>query len=423
MAHYHDTSANSLFKGMYSLFLGAGSARILGIMSMPVLSRVYEPEAFGLLAVFTALTLQIMPVLSWRYAVALPLTRSTGEALNLVVLSFALIFVSALVVAVCLWFFSENLLTWLKAENLLSVWWLIPIGAVIMAAFDLLLFWSTGMRAYGKVAQAQFIMSCVGESCKIGLGAIGWTSLGLLSGYLVSQISGSMFLVRQLKYSFRHYGKAVRFSRICVVAKRYLGFPLYRFPSQILLGLATQLPILFIAALYDPATTGQFALAMTALSLPLNLIGRTMAQAYYGEVSNVRKDPKLVWEISVSVQRRLIFLGIPFAIFLSLYAESIFSIVFGDRWSMAGRFTEIFSFVLMFQVTSAPLLQIENLMEKKMLFVCFNIFRISGIVFVYYLGAYFDLSATQFITILSYFLTAFYCAITFYLMRMLWVAK
>lgn len=45
---------------------------------------------------------------------------------------------------------------------------------------------------------------------------------------------------------------------------------------------------MFVAWLYDSEITGQLALSLMVLGIPIALIGSTMGQAYYGEIAKNR---------------------------------------------------------------------------------------------------------------------------------------
>src|SRR5690554_359562 len=121
-------SASNVFKGMATLALGSGIARIIGIAAIPVLTRLYSPEAFGVLAVFSALLAILAPLLTLRYVLAVPLPRHDGMAFNLLIMSASLMLVMTLLISLLLWIFGEQLLSILSMEALAPWRWLIVFG-------------------------------------------------------------------------------------------------------------------------------------------------------------------------------------------------------------------------------------------------------------------------------------------------------
>ncbi|MBF6615098.1 MAG: oligosaccharide flippase family protein, partial [Candidimonas sp.] len=85
--------AGNVFRGMMTLLLGAGLARIVGLLSIPILARIYSPEDFGVLALYTAFIAVVVPVMTLRYVQAIPLPKTDVMAFNLFSVCFKLIII------------------------------------------------------------------------------------------------------------------------------------------------------------------------------------------------------------------------------------------------------------------------------------------------------------------------------------------
>lgn len=74
---------NTTFRGnVLRLVSGTGVAQIIGILSMPILSRLYTSESFGLVALFISLTsiLGIIACMHYELAIVLPNNYITPQA-------------------------------------------------------------------------------------------------------------------------------------------------------------------------------------------------------------------------------------------------------------------------------------------------------------------------------------------------------
>jgi len=76
-------ASTKVFKGMATLAVGNGLARIVGLASIPILTRIYSPEHFGVLSVFTALLLILTPLMTLRYELAVPLPSRHGASIEM----------------------------------------------------------------------------------------------------------------------------------------------------------------------------------------------------------------------------------------------------------------------------------------------------------------------------------------------------
>lgn len=196
-------------------------------------------------------------------------------------------------------------------------------------------------------------------------------------------------------------------------AWRHQGFPIYRMPSQIMLMFSKHSPVLFIAATYGATTGGQFGLAITVVSLPIGLLGSSVAQALYGEAARIgMNDPARLLQLAKATQTRLFIMALGPAGILFAFGPSLFRIVFGSDWEVAGNFVSILSIYLLFQFTSAPMMQMMNLLDAQRLFLVINMFRAAGVAGLIVVATHLGLSDMQFVTAFSLFNAATYFAIS-----------
>lgn len=412
--------AGGVFRGMATLVLGSGIGRLIGIAAIPILTRLFSPEDFGVLAVFTALVAMLAPMVTLRYVLAIPLPRHDGVAMNLLAISTGLMLALSALVALVLWLGGEALLQLISMQALASWWWLIALGVLGTAAYEMLTMWATRRRAYKVIAQTNVTQSAAGAVVKIALGLASLQPLGLLIGQVVAQAGGIGRLLRGFMGEFRTNRRHITAKRMRQIAWRHRGFPIWRVPSQVLLVFATQAPMLFIAALYDAKTTGQFGLAMMALSVPVSIIGQSAGKALYGEASRIfLNNPLKVAQMARETQFRLFLIALAPTIILFALGENLFSFVFGNEWRTAGIFASFLSISLLFQFTSAPLMQLTNLFSSQLIYLFINTFRSIGVVFIFVAASYNSLNNNTFVAIYSIFNAVFYFGVSLLVIRIL----
>lgn len=412
--------ASAVFRGMGTLVLGTGAARVIGVVAIPVLTRMYSPADYGVLAVFTALVGMIVPVLTLRYGVAIPLPRHDGMAMNLMALAAALMLGMTLMVSLLLGIFGPVLLGQVSMEVLAPYWWLIALGILGTGSYELLSLWATRRQAYRIIAQTQVTQSALSVVIKIGLGLLAFKPVGLLIGQVVAQSGGMGTFITRFWADFRRTAGMISLRRMGFVARYYRGFPIYRLPSQFLLVFSTQAPLLFTTALYDVETTGQLGLALMALALPINFVGQSIGNAYYAEIAQLsRKAPIKILEITKSVQKRLFAIGIPSVLVLFFWGSELFRLVFGEIWSKAGLFASILSIYILLQFTSAPLIQVLNVFNRQKLFLAINIARTMILIIIFFIFHILNFPAIYFIIAYSGFMMFFYLVISYLIIKFL----
>ncbi|MCG5501293.1 lipopolysaccharide biosynthesis protein [Ectothiorhodospira lacustris] len=408
-----DTAA--VFRGMATLALGSGLARVIGIASIPILTRLYTPEDFGVMAVFTALIALMAPLLTLRYILAVPLPRHDGLAMNLMVLSAGLMLVTGTLLAIGLAFFAEPMLALMSMEVLAPWWWLIVLGLIGSGTYEMLSLWATRRRAYKVIAYTNVTQSAAGALVKVSFGFFGAWPIGLLIGQVVAKSGGIGTLLRHFWAEFRANWRHVRRSRLERVAVRHRGFPIYRLPSQVLLVFSAQAPVLFIATLYDAETTGQFGLAMAAIGLPLGLLGQTTAKAFYAEAANIgRRRGEEIRQLTIAVLKRLAFFAAVPTIILLVFGPELFRIVFGGNWELAGVFASILAIYLFFQFIQTPVAHLFYIFERQRSLLVLNVQRVILVLMLFAAAGYLDWSPVLAITAYAVLLSLHYMVTVFW---------
>lgn len=411
-------SASNVFKGMATLALGSGIAKLIGLATIPVLTRLYSPEDFGVLAIFTALVSLLAPILTLRYVLAIPLPRHDGLAFNLLVLSAGLMLVVTLLISLLLWVFGERLLAVFSMAELARWWWLISLGLLTAATYEMLTLWATRKRNYRVIARTNVWQSTSGALVKVGFGLLALKPIGLLVGQVVAQGGGSGTLLCGFREEFRDNWRFLRWSRMRKAAWRHRGFPFFRVPSQFLMIFSVQAPLMFMALLYDAQTTGQLGLALMALGLPIQLFGRTLAKAFYAEAANLgSKQSDEVRKMTHAIIKRLAIFSIPPAVVLLFFGSMLFTLAFGEGWEQAGGFASILAVYLVFQFIQTPVAHIFYLFDGQRALLMLNMQRVLLLMACF--GAAYLLSFTAEATIWIYALTlsTHYLLSTWYALR------
>ena len=82
---------NSQFiKNTLTLSSGTFFSQVVLFILTPILSRIYHPETFGLLAIYLTIIAIFWNISSGKYELAIVLPKSSKEAINLLALSFIL---------------------------------------------------------------------------------------------------------------------------------------------------------------------------------------------------------------------------------------------------------------------------------------------------------------------------------------------
>src|SRR5690625_1179760 len=85
---FTDITRNRFLRSVAYVGGGAAAAQLITVAFAPIITRLYGPEAFGVLALFTSLVAILTPVTSLAYVHAIALPSDDEDAIALLGLSF-----------------------------------------------------------------------------------------------------------------------------------------------------------------------------------------------------------------------------------------------------------------------------------------------------------------------------------------------
>jgi O-antigen/teichoic acid export membrane protein len=219
---------------------GAGLGAAFVVACSPVLSRLYDPKAFGALAVFMSLASVMTSVGSWRYEFAILLSDETTIAANVLALCFAIVAVMGSAVSFFTLVAASSIANWLNCVELAPYLWLLPVAFFGGGAYQILGAWALRHEAYKEIARTRVSQSCGMVCTQLALGAAGVGPVGLVAGDTLGRITGVGVLAR---FGLRTFPwGAVSLEGMLAVSRRYVKFPLFSYFASLLTALATQLP-------------------------------------------------------------------------------------------------------------------------------------------------------------------------------------
>jgi O-antigen/teichoic acid export membrane protein len=369
------------------LILSGGTvvAQILPIVISPILTRLYSPEDFGTYAIFFSIVSIVSVISCGRYEFAIMLPEKDEDAINVAALAFIINTTVSLLFFFLILIFKDPILNLLKADSL-SFWiYIAPLTIFFMGLFNILNYMNNRFKLYRDISKATIMRSIASSSMQLLMGFLKTGFSGLISGQIISQIVANT----KLFYNIQDKGllKDIKKDIIKVLAKKYSDFPKYSVISALLDIASLQAPLLMISMLFASSTlVGYYSLANRMLQLPSVFIGSSVAQVFYQKFSQFQKDPHKQKELLFSTWKKLFLIGvIPFSV-IFFFGVEIFSFIFGNNWSEAGRMASILSPMIFVMFVSSPTstAYIVFNMQKKVLYL--NIFLLVFILLSMYIG-------------------------------------
>lgn len=366
---------------------GTVTAQIIAFVFSLLLARLYQDVAFGHFSAFLSVSLLLSVVATAAYDKAIVFADSEAEERSIVALICVIaIGVAALAALVTTVGWASGFIPPVGLSYVdFGVW--LPLSILMTVVFQLSLF--TGLRGgrMGQLARVkigQNVITGVTQSTMFSIVALP----GLVIGYIAGFIASAIPLWKNLR--------AIGFCRddfapyaLLSIAKKLARYPKFTLPSELIDSASTQLQTLLIGVFFSLGTLGQYAFCQRILSAPSAIIGQAVGQAFFYQISGTTNSPAEMRKIMMRVWLSLAAIGIgPFTI-LFLFGEEIFSFIFGQRWSTAGRLAELSAVLLFARFVSSPTSSIYlklRLQKPQMAFVFFGLIYRIGSVLTYFIG-------------------------------------
>jgi len=338
----------------------SGIGQIAALAAAPILTRLYTPSDFGLLAIYMSLTIVVGVIVCLRYELAIALPESDREALNTTALAFSLAIVMSLLGIVVVWFAREQIAALFNVPALAKFLWFFPLTMLLFGAFTAASYWAMRTKSFGALAKARLMQ--VLSSLAVQLGGATFGPVALIGGQLANQGVGSVSLTKRV---LRHPDiRHVTWSGMRQSAFRYRHFPLLSSWSALLNRGSAQLPALMFAALFGPIPAGLYALAMRVVNGPAVVLTTAIQQVFLSAAAGARRDGGL-GGLTVSTHARLAALCMPPLMLMSVIAPELFGFVFGEQWSGAGDFAKWLAIIVYFGLTVSPLMHLFAVLERQ----------------------------------------------------------
>ncbi len=388
--------SNIFFQNIAVVAGGNVTAKLIGIFAAPIITRLYTQEDYGVFSVFISVIGIVGTLATLRYAFTIPIAKNEKLSDNILKLCFLITISLSIAWYVCIALFGNLLTVYFSAEQLQPYLWLMPIVFFGKGIYEALNNWAVRTRQFRLITRTKVSQGVSSAGVKIGIGALGVTPLGLYVGHIAQEAAGITSLFSKLIYLKPEFLKTFSWSGIKYAAKRFKKFPLVQSFSQLSLALGAQLPLLMIATYYGVEMAGIFGLAQNMINLPMGLIGESLAQVYYAEISKYgRNNPAKIYKLSVSIVVKLFWIGIIPVGIIALFGPWLFSLIFGNNWHDAGLFARYFSLVIFTRFISSPLSSIFNVFELQELQLVLNIARVIIVAIIFILSDFLNFTAKE----------------------------
>ena len=340
--------------------------QILGIILMPIITRLYAPDVYGVFHLYGSIVMPIAVFANMGYSGSIVLPQRDEVASNMFCVNLIFTVLIAVLTITFIWLGSGFVLRWLKVPELSIYLWLIPINVLAHGLYLSFRFWNVRGTRFGRIAISRISNAVVNKGVLIGAGFSGFATIGSL---IIGGIAGSLTMSAVLggriwQESGQLFKRSIRWHNIVQGIKRYRKFPMYNLPTGLLSRLSGSIPILLFAFYFPKSVVGYYGLGLAVLSVPANFIGANIGEVFYQRAAKKRHEGTIAALVEKLFKQMAWMAMLPFLV-LAIIGDSIFAFVFGVNWSEAGVYAQILSFKIFISFITSPVLSLPTILEKQ----------------------------------------------------------
>lgn len=377
-------------KNIATLFGGATIAQLVPILVSPLITRLYTPEDFGVLALFMAFTSVPALISSGRYDQAILLPKNNGDAVNVIILSLFITFLTSLTVFTFILFGGDYIIDYTKNTELNKWIYLVPFCVLIISTYNVFSIVNIRINAYKNFTISSILRTSISVLIQISLGLLGFGFPALLLSLIVSHILAAYNMARKTFILFNDCVD-INLASIRVVAQRYARFPKLSLPATLLNTSTGSLVNIAILTYYGASTLGVYSLVIRLVAMPVATVGSSFSKVFHREAITELNTTGFASNIFKKTFFQLSIIGVP--IFLVIYFSSdyLFGNIFGHEWQSAGLYTKLLVPFFYVRFISASLSVILSVYEKQNVDLIFNIVVISVSLILFYVSDSIDI--------------------------------
>ncbi|WP_077302639.1 lipopolysaccharide biosynthesis protein [Virgibacillus pantothenticus] len=356
---------------------GTASAQAITILLSPIITRLYGPEAYGVMGSFLAIIGIIGPIAALTYPIAIVLPSLNSEARDIAKLSFNITVGIATLVTLFLLFLNNNIVNLFNLEDISTYIYLIPIVILFEGILQIYEQWLIRTQQFKVIAKVSFLQSFVLNGTKAGFGFLyPFASVLIILTAISSGLKSlMMYLLMGKRLAFTKKLNQGEHQSLKNIAIKYKDFPLFRAPEVFLNAISTSLPVLLLTIFFGPASAGLYSIGRTVLGLPSGLIGKSVGDVFYPRISGAKHNGENLTKLIKKATIYLALVGIlPFLIII-MFGPYLFSFVFGSDWEGAGHYARwiapwfFFGFINKPSIMALPVLSAQNFHLKYTIFM------------------------------------------------------
>lgn len=288
---YFSASHGSLFKRNFVSVARANVlALVLPVVALPLLSRLFGPADFSVLAVFSAVVALLLSFATWRFDWLLPNAKSMFVAANALTAGAVVLAGFCLLLMFSLSVLPEAVVNRRPLADTGGMLWLLPLALLAGGTRQLLGGWYVRTGDLSLVGRATITQSTSNVAFSISTGLAGLGGFGLVVSFIASTWTGFLVLATNAKRSLRRSMRRVSVKTVMLAAGRYRSSATWSTLVSVANALSLNAPVVVLAFFYAPQQVGWYALVSRMVAAPIGTMSSALGQSFWAHAAEFARD-------------------------------------------------------------------------------------------------------------------------------------
>lgn len=361
---------NEFFRNFLTLTAGNTIAQAIGVLSIPILTRLYSPEEFGQVALFISIVSVIAIAANGRYDMAVVLPKSDGQSFHLMVGSVGIAAVFSIVTLVILVFFHTNITSLFESASFSGIVWLLPVMVFLLGTHKSMQYWFTRKREYRIIARNRVALSSTQNAVKLGRALFSNGYWGLIVGTFIGEL---VSLIHYVSVFFRTDAwrlKFLSFKTMIKAFREYSNFPKFLLPMGVVNSFSVNILVFALSAIASSAMVGFYERAWRVVNLPLSLLSTSFGNVFFERMTKTTNPRRFYLQSYFANLALAAVIMIP----IVFWGETIFVFVLGNDWKVAGTIARVIAPLTVLNYATACVSSVFSVYQKNQILLIWQVF-------------------------------------------------
>ena len=366
---------SDFIKDAKTVLTGTSLSQIIPLIFYPLLTRIYSPEDFGLMAFFMSVCTVMIVLASGAYEQAILITKNNLELDSLIKLTLIRSLIILVVISLIL-IISINTVPYLFKYKIYLNWVLVlSLTVLFTIIYNIYNEWCVKKSEFKKLSVNKVYNSLFVSLFKSINKVFSFISNGLIVGEFIGKFAISLISIKSMLSNGTNIFKGYNIEILKKTRQKFKDYPRYMMFDLLINTIGGSVHVYIILAFFNANELGFISLSLSLLTLPVTVISGGIKDVFRQKANELYINEGSCRNFYTRLLKPIAIIG--FIGFLILYfiVPFIFPLVLGNKWLKSGLYAQYLIPLFYFNFVSMSLGGIFVIANKIKISLYWQIFN------------------------------------------------